>query len=1368
MSAHVKNTYLILFILCVSAAFFVAAAMRVQAADGIHKQINFQGKLQNNNGTNVADDDYSVTFTLYTAGTGGSVLWDETQTVSTTDGIFRVSLGSVDTSLGSVNFNSDSIYLGIQVEADPEMTPRVRFTAVPYAFNAEKVNGLTVTNTSDLPFASTTTLKIGDGKTVSIANGLTFSGTDSTAFVFPSTGGNVVTEAFTQTLTNKTIGSTGLTFSGATTDITTGTDEHLAIMPNGTGNVGIGTTSPDRLLSVYFNNSNTSTGMFNLRQESTGDPFMNFSLGASGVSYALGIDNSDADKFKIGYNAAGPNGVHTGTRFTIDTTGNVGIGTSAPTTELVLSDGTDGITFDLGTSGSLTLSNTNSVGDISINPEADLNLGTALTNNINIGRTDVTTVPVIIRSGVEIARFVNGNVGIGTTSPLGKLNVSGAATGKALTILDETGNQDILSASASGTTVFTLDRAGRLYLADSSAPTPTTNRLYAASGNLYWNGTQLGSGGSSAWDDITVPTANLSLAMSTYTTAFNYATGTSTNDLFSLTTDASANGTGALLNLQTGASSTVLPLRVRAGSIEAIYVNSGGNVGIGTTTVNDKLEVAGDLRITSTTPKITFNETDQVPWSYEITGDQWIVKRNGSDRYVVNSSGDTIIKGYFYNNEDTDVRFGATAASSNLSLYANNAARMYLKSDGNVGIGTTAPIGKLHIDGAITGRALVALNEIGDQDILTASASGVAKFSITRNGGLKFGADEGDNGECLVSGGAGITAAWGSCGSGTSQWTTVNTSEIYYNTGNVGIGTTDPTSPLDIRGTAPDINNGTAFNFYPTLSGTNNQNGLKLEATVSVTGAVTKTFTGLAGTISSYEAGTDLDTATLIGLRGYVYIGGAGSYANVQGGNYTVELDAAGTISNAFGLAINDAAKSAGTINQLYGLSVTGQTKGSTHNVTGVLGLASGATNNINLLLGQSSLPTGNWSLYNGSSYNNYFAGNVGIGTTNTSSAKLEVAGALFIGDAGGGLDDRIVSRYNNQNSIEFAGAGGIVQTSYLSAAYQLDNDNNDSAETFEIRTDGNTKVLLKIDANGNVGIGTTTLTTGKLVLSDNATAPGVDMQLITSTGGTTTTGVDGLQIDMTQGDDADATDTNAGLTINMTSSSGDADTLYGMNIGNITGGTASETALRIGTGWDNGLIIESGGSTNSGFAYSGAGRPTKTISLQPEYAGGVITAFYGAGTDSSITGALTSDADTSASNNLRTYYEWSSSQGSLNYYTVAVRVKLPKDFSAWATSNALQVDHVTESTNAANNVLDIRVYLESDVTTAVAADTGNVSAVAATWRTETIDDSVLDDGASTEWDAADETAIIYLRIGSLSDNYSRIGEIKLNYLAAF
>src|SRR6185295_10196347 len=44
----------------------------------------------------------------------------------------------------------------------------------------------------------------------------------------------------------------------------------------------------------------------------------------------------------------------------------------------------------------------------------------------------------------------------------GKLTVTGAEVGKALVILNETGDQNILTASASGTTVANLDRSGNL------------------------------------------------------------------------------------------------------------------------------------------------------------------------------------------------------------------------------------------------------------------------------------------------------------------------------------------------------------------------------------------------------------------------------------------------------------------------------------------------------------------------------------------------------------------------------------------------------------------------------------------------------------------------------------------------------------------------------------------------------------------------------------------------------------------------------------------------------------------------------------------------------------------------------------------
>src|SRR2546423_13711645 len=59
----------------------------VHAATGINKQINFQGKLVDNNGLNVADSTYSVVFSLYSVSSGGVAIWTETDSVTTSNGI---------------------------------------------------------------------------------------------------------------------------------------------------------------------------------------------------------------------------------------------------------------------------------------------------------------------------------------------------------------------------------------------------------------------------------------------------------------------------------------------------------------------------------------------------------------------------------------------------------------------------------------------------------------------------------------------------------------------------------------------------------------------------------------------------------------------------------------------------------------------------------------------------------------------------------------------------------------------------------------------------------------------------------------------------------------------------------------------------------------------------------------------------------------------------------------------------------------------------------------------------------------------------------------------------------------------------------
>lgn len=82
----------------------------------------------------------SMEFSLYGQMTGGTPLWSETFLVNFDDGYFSVVLGSSDP-LDAGIFDGASLYLGITVGDDPEMTPRQTIVSVPYAITAYDVVG---------------------------------------------------------------------------------------------------------------------------------------------------------------------------------------------------------------------------------------------------------------------------------------------------------------------------------------------------------------------------------------------------------------------------------------------------------------------------------------------------------------------------------------------------------------------------------------------------------------------------------------------------------------------------------------------------------------------------------------------------------------------------------------------------------------------------------------------------------------------------------------------------------------------------------------------------------------------------------------------------------------------------------------------------------------------------------------------------------------------------------------------------------------------------------------------------------------------------------------------------------------------------
>lgn len=124
------------------AVFLSLLIMPIPGFSQIPKTINYQGYLTDpNNGNLPVEGTVQMTFSIYAVETSGTPLWTETHTsVQVTAGVYNVVLGSVDPAGNPLYHPSHPFdtqyYLGVTVGQDQEMTPRQRFTSVPYAFRA--------------------------------------------------------------------------------------------------------------------------------------------------------------------------------------------------------------------------------------------------------------------------------------------------------------------------------------------------------------------------------------------------------------------------------------------------------------------------------------------------------------------------------------------------------------------------------------------------------------------------------------------------------------------------------------------------------------------------------------------------------------------------------------------------------------------------------------------------------------------------------------------------------------------------------------------------------------------------------------------------------------------------------------------------------------------------------------------------------------------------------------------------------------------------------------------------------------------------------------------------------------------------------
>ncbi len=125
--------------LLIASMLVIPPVYAVESSYAVDK-ISYYGYLIDRNSGQPVDSAISISLRIYDAENGGTPIWEETHSsVNVEEGYFDVSLGSVNP-LAGIDFNRD-LWLGVEVNADGEMTPRHELPNLQSLLSGDPENG---------------------------------------------------------------------------------------------------------------------------------------------------------------------------------------------------------------------------------------------------------------------------------------------------------------------------------------------------------------------------------------------------------------------------------------------------------------------------------------------------------------------------------------------------------------------------------------------------------------------------------------------------------------------------------------------------------------------------------------------------------------------------------------------------------------------------------------------------------------------------------------------------------------------------------------------------------------------------------------------------------------------------------------------------------------------------------------------------------------------------------------------------------------------------------------------------------------------------------------------------------------------------